>query len=64
MEDKSNTEGNKSYVHCPKCDKLLIYAAVIINGVIKCDKCHRRYLLNVKENNVSIELISKPIDEN
>lgn len=59
MEDVRNTEESKSYIHCPKCDKMLIYAAVIIDGVIKCDKCHRRYLLNIQDGSVSIKLLSK-----
>ena len=63
MESIRNTEENKSYIHCPKCDKLLIHAAVIIDGVIKCDKCHRRYLLNIQDGSVTIKLISKAKDE-
>ena len=64
MVNIKDTEAEKSYIHCPKCDKMLIYAAVIIDGVIKCDKCHRRYLINVQDGSVSIKLISKAKDEN
>lgn len=64
MEDTRNTEENKSYIHCPKCDKMLIQAATIVEGTIKCDKCHRRYLLSVQEGSVFITLLSKSKDEN
>lgn len=56
------TEDHKGYVHCPKCDKMLIQAAVLIDGIIKCDKCHRRYALSIQECNVSIKHISKSKD--
>ena len=32
LEEIKNTEVNKSYIHCPKCDKLLIHAAEIVDG--------------------------------
>ncbi len=63
MEHIIAPSDDKSYIHCPKCDKLLIHAAVIVDGVIKCDKCHRRYLLNIQDGSVTIKLISKAKDE-
>ena len=58
-EKAKNTDEYKSYVRCPRCDKMLFQAVAVVDTVIKCDKCHRRYLLNVNEQFVSIRLLSK-----
>lgn len=62
MDEIRNTEENKSYIRCPQCDKMLFQAIVIVDCIIKCEKCHRRYLVNVQDGSVSIKLISKPKD--
>ena len=59
MEKAKNTDEYKSYVRCPRCDKMLFQAVAVVDTIIKCDKCHRRYLLNVNEQFVSIRLLSK-----
>lgn len=62
MDNLRNTEEretNKNYVHCPHCDKkwFTVVSAVDLN--YKCDKCHRRYLINIDEDEVSIKRINK-----
>ncbi len=47
-------------IRCLVCDRVMMKAVVVIDGIIKCEKCHRRYLLNVNNGNVSIKLISQP----
>lgn len=64
MDSRRNTEEIKNYVHCPRCDKILIQATIIIDGVIKCEKCHRRYLINIRDDSIVISLLSKSKDEN
>lgn len=66
MEEDKKTETviDKSFVTCPNCNKVLIQALVITDGIIKCDKCHRRYLINVGNGNLTIKRLSKPNDDN
>lgn len=47
-------------IRCPVCDRVLMKAVVVKGGIIKCEKCHRRYLFNVNKGNVSIQIISQP----
>lgn len=66
MEKPKNTvvsSNEKSYVTCPQCNKVLIQAFTIIEGIIKCDKCHRRYLINVDDGSLFIKLLNKPKNE-
>lgn len=53
---------DQTHLHCPYCDKKFFTAASIFDMNYKCDKCHRRYLINVDDGSVSIKLISKPHD--
>lgn len=50
----------QSHVHCPYCDTLIFSAIEVIDMNYKCVKCHRRYLINVKDGSVSIVLTRKP----
>lgn len=66
MEHPRSTETNnteKSHVRCPRCDKEIFQAVAMTECVVKCDKCHRRYLINVQDGSVSIKLLSKPKEE-
>ena len=66
MKYPRSTEVNyteKSHIRCPRCDKEIFQAVAIIECIVKCDKCHRRYLINVQEGSVIIKLLSKPKDE-
>lgn len=67
MDIPKSTEANvkeKSYVTCPQCNKVLIQAFIIKEGIIKCDKCHRRYIINVDDGSVFIKLLNKIKEEN
>lgn len=67
MERLRSTESNKSeqsQLHCPFCDKKFFTAALVVDLIVKCDKCHRRYKVNITSGHLSIELISKPNDRN
>lgn len=58
-----NTEentANQCTIRCLICDKILLKATTVIDGIIKCEKCHRRYSFNVKEGSISIKIISQP----
>lgn len=60
------TEANnveKSHIRCPRCDKELFQAISVDELIIKCDKCHRRYLINVRDGSATIKLLSKPKEE-
>ncbi len=59
-----NKEVEQYIIRCPVCDRVLMKAVVVIEGIIKCEKCHRRYLINIKDDSVIIKLISKPNDNN
>ncbi len=66
MENPRSTEATnleKSHIRCPKCDKEFFQAVAMIECLVKCDKCHRRYLINVQEGSVFIQLLSKPKDQ-
>lgn len=56
-------EQSKSYIHCPRCDKMLFQAVMVRDEIIKCDKCHRRYLISIQESDITIHLLNKPKDE-
>ena len=62
MEILKSTEVNqsKSHIRCPRCDKELFQAISAEELILKCEKCHRRYLINMKDGSVSIKLLSKP----
>lgn len=62
MDYTRNTEADKSeqtHIHCPYCDKKFFTATAVVNMHYKCDKCHRRYLINVKNGSISVNLINK-----
>lgn len=65
MEVPRSTEANKpkSHIRCLRCDRELFQAISAEELILKCDKCHRRYLINLKDGSVSIKLLSKPKDE-
>ena len=63
MEKLQDLEKRKTQIRCPRCDRVLMQAAVVINGVIKCEHCHRKYAINVNDGGLSIILISQPKDE-
>ena len=65
MDNPRSTEADKpkSHVRCLRCDKELFQAISAEELILKCDKCHRRYLINLKDGSVSIKLLSKPKDE-
>ncbi len=59
----TNTEANnteQSHLHCPYCDRKFFTAATVVDMNFKCDKCHRRYLINLNESSINIKLIGKP----
>lgn len=67
MDYTRNTDSGKSeesHIHCPYCDKKFFTATVIVDMNFKCEKCHRRYLINVQDGNVYIKLVSKPKENN
>ena len=45
MRNTEEREINKSYVHCPHCDKKWFTTVSAVDLNYKCDKCHRRYLI-------------------
>lgn len=55
-----HTSIEQTTIRCPICDRVMLKAVMVTDGVIKCEKCHRRYLFNVRDGNVSIEIISQP----
>lgn len=65
MEVPRSTEANKpkSHIRCLRCDRELFQAISAEELILKCDKCYRRYLINLKDGSVSIKLLSKPKDE-
>lgn len=63
MQYSRSTEANsieKSHIRCPKCDKEFFQAVAMTECLVKCDKCHRRYLINVCDGSISVQLLSKP----
>lgn len=66
METLRNNEANnteKSHIRCPRCDKEIFQAVAMTECIVKCNKCHRRYLINAQDGSVSIILLRKPKDE-
>ena len=65
--DYTTTETDKldqCTIRCPVCDRVMMKAVLVIDGVIKCEKCHRRYQFNVNDGSISVELISQPKNKN
>lgn len=61
MENPRNKGANtskKSDVHCPHCSRRWFTAVEVVGLDYKCFKCHRRYLINLDENNLSVKLLS------
>lgn len=58
--------GRPCHVHCPNCDTKIFSATEVVDLNYKCIKCHRHYLINIKDGSVSIELtyIPKDMDDN
>lgn len=53
MDNPRSTEADKpkSHIRCLRCDKELFQAITAEELILKCDKCHRRYLINLKDGN-------------
>lgn len=63
----TNIEADKSeqiHIHCPHCDKKFFTAVTVVDLYYKCDKCHRRYLINIKGGSISVELINNSNEKN
>ncbi len=44
----------KMYVCCPICSKTLIQAETIKNGIIKCESCHKRIIVEIDKGKVTV----------
>ena len=53
----------KNNVHCPNCSKRWFTAVEIVDLDYKCFNCHRRYLINLYDNNLSVKLLSLSKEE-
>ncbi len=62
MEKPQEMEMKKTQIRCPRCDRVLMQAVMVIDGVLKCEHCHRKYIINVRDGGLSIVLISQPKD--
>lgn len=43
----------KMYVCCPICSKTLIQAETIKNGIIKCESCHKRIIVEIDKGKIT-----------
>jgi DNA-directed RNA polymerase subunit M/transcription elongation factor TFIIS len=50
---QDNQQDIFSYACCPKCSKTLIQAVAVYKGIIKCETCHRRYSIEIKDGKVT-----------
>ena len=62
MEKPQEMEMKKTQNRCSRCDRVLMQAVMVIDGVLKCEHCHRKYIINVRDGGLSIVLISQPKD--
>lgn len=53
----------QSNVHCPHCSKKWFAATKIVDLYFKCSNCHRRYLICLDENGLSIKPIYNTNDD-
>ncbi len=56
-EEKKNE--NLAYACCPRCSKTLIQAISVHNGIVKCENCHRRYVIEIQDGKVSVQPLNK-----
>lgn len=54
MEITKDASAKKVIVRCPCCDRVLMKAVMIVDGVMKCEHCNGRYIVNVKNGGVSV----------
>lgn len=52
--------GEQYHAHCPNCDSKFFTATEVVDLNYKCTKCHRHYLINIKDGSVSIFLTYIP----
>lgn len=49
----------KMYVCCPICSKTLIQAETIKNGIIKCESCHKRIIVEIDKGKITAVPLEK-----
>lgn len=64
MDNTRSTSADKkqellSYACCPRCSKTLIQAINVYNGIIKCENCRRRYIIDIQDGKVAIQPLNK-----
>ena len=50
---------NYAYACCPRCSKTLIQAVSVHNGIIKCENCHRRFIIEIQDGKVTVQPLNK-----
>ena len=40
--------------NCPRCGSRLMYGKIIVTGLLKCSKCRRHWVIQMKKNKVSV----------
>lgn len=56
-----NGKGQENYTYacCPRCSKTLIQAVSVHSGIIKCENCHRRFIIEIQDGKVTVQPLSK-----
>lgn len=38
---------NRLYINCPICCAILLHARIVKDGIIKCERCHKRSWIEI-----------------
>ncbi len=49
-------------IHCPICKKFLVEAGEGTNIGITCEKCHKKYVIEIKDGMLSFSQVLQPSD--
>lgn len=58
MTDDKNGS-NRLYINCPICGAILLQAQIVKDGIIKCERCHKRSWIEIHEGKVTAIPINK-----
>lgn len=56
-EDKNGT--NRLYINCPICGAILLQAQIVKDGIIKCERCHKRSWIEIQNERITAIPLSK-----
>lgn len=59
MENKDFSTFNRMYISCPICSAMIMQARAVTDGIIKCERCHKKIWFEIKDGKVTTMPLSR-----